>query len=412
MIQKASEVLRDALRLSQINDSQAFDWNRKISLFNTNFAEVWDILAGYEDDFLLRQIELRNGEDLPRDLYALRKVYNSRTREELKRSPDFNDKPSRQYYSVINNTFYCDNHVTATVTYSFAPPVVTFPNDVISFERGDFKLKKDLLVKRDMFNFTTESLIDGSTSLFVLEIPLSLQAWDICNGYIVTLGVNPTSGAAELYLNDTLVAQNVTDFVVDNNQLQFARDGLFFDVSSSLKVTQRRFPLGYEYGEELFNLYTDPVTGNSYVQFYNRVEEEWETLMTVLDAYFCSPYIVYQNNDGWFLKQWGVDSDDVFITKDDIIGADWSNETGYGVLVDYMDRTELHSIYPDTRLDYPNTMYFDYLEAALAVEMRQQIELPVFEHEKIKEDKRLLVAQFINRNRANAYRMSNPYSVR
>jgi hypothetical protein len=58
-----------------------------------------------------------------------------------------------------------------------------------------------------------------------------------------------------------------------------------------------------------------------------------------------------------------------------IIDFDHNDENGYGVIYSVRGQKEIAGFLPDTVLDYPKTIYFDWLEAELAklfmIEARQ-----------------------------------------
>jgi hypothetical protein len=392
MTYRASEILYNALNLSQLNQTEALDWKRKITMFNTAFTTLWDKVISHEDDFVLQKIELPTPAQLPADLYSIRAVYHRN--DQLRRCSTFGRLYSDQY-RIVDNAIETSTEISGiTLYYNKKPPTITFPNNPVTLDHRAYKMRHETVAYYDPADqlFHLEDIITGDQYTQTGNIAYE---WDIFNGNVV----QNVSGS--LTINGTVVDTDVSDFIV-NAYLDYKKaDDTCWRVDYNNNLF--RLPEFYTFAHYICGL---PYTFENNILYQG--DTEIETYQKVI---FADPYILVKDLDNnWWVfvdgNKWRVES------KGEVITASWNDENGYGIITQTPRETVLHSFYPDTVLDWPSTMYFDWLEAALAVDMRKQVEQDTSAFEAMKEERWAILQSHLNRNRGDAYKINNPYSAR
>ena len=389
MIQKASEILTNALNLSQLNETEALSWKRKVTLFNTAFTALWDKVVSHEDDFVLKKTELQTPARLPDDLYSVRAVYHRH--DQLRRNSNFN-KLSTDSYRIIDNMIYTNSGVrTVTLYYNTKPPTITFPNEPIELAGNKYKINNETLAFFDGQAFKCYNIVTGSE---YRQDGNADYEWDIYNGNIVQ-NIN-----GNLTVNSTAVDVGVDDYII-NAYLDYKIGDVFYRLDYNNNIVQ--LPDDYEFAHYIDGL---PYTFANNTLYQGEVE-----IGTFQKVLFADPYILVKklSNEWWVYSEnaeWQIEA------RGEVLSANWNDDNGYGMVIQTPAATQLHSFYPDTVLDWPNTMYFDWLEAAIAADMKKQVEQDPASMEEIKAERWSILQSHLNRNRGDAYKISNPYSMR
>lgn len=393
---KASEVIKNAFTLSQLGDTSAFNWSRKVTLLNSSFCALWDKVINSSDDFIVSRVYLHNNDFLPEDLYSIRALRDVTRNAVLERVRD-RELPDTESYRIINNILQTKADLVE-LEYYRSPPTITIPNEVINLTGTNYKIDKGTLVKKELGNYTIINLdLDEADEFTGIA---NVKQWDYLGNLLVELDT-----VNNLYINGILISENVEYFVKDifieykiinnNNNYRVLYDG-------TSQVIDK--PAGsYTVNDSLYRF------NNGFLQTW--INNEWTNVSDTLftNVLFANPYILTEQNGAWFNF---FENTRIVLGAGKIISASWDEITGYGLVKQFPGKMELHSFYPDTELDYPNSLYFDWLEAAIALDAKKQVEQNTQYLEQIAEQRWARLLSQMSRNRADSFKIRNPYSIR
>jgi len=409
MKKKVSDIIDNALNLTQVNDSEALDWKRKVDICSTALRSVYDTIAAHEDNFMLTSFHTeRDTFDLPDDLYTIRDVNrNGRT---LTRADHF-DRLRGDEFRVYNNVMEVAPGMGGVqVVYTVSPPDLTYPIAPHHETRDALRLNGRWMAVHDGGAITLTNLATDERE-HVYEPPPGheIQKFDMLpDGNLVLL----VSGTLAVYDPKAdgmpYTADGVLDFLLDSSCYVLYETGdhvieLFEDLGT--RVDARPFAPYWEGVDTYVRL------ENGTVESWSSIEDGW---IPIMDA---EALVVDKNGAFAFYRENGV----CYVSNGP---AEWTphyssiteissmaeHGEGYNAVNSVMGRNAIVNVYPDTMLDYPNTAYYDLIEAKLAEEIMVQMRQDHGTMAEIRREREEKLISMLARNRAAAYRIPNRYT--
>lgn len=127
----ASELIKQAEKLSQTQNSRAFDWAFKVSLLNNVYTNVYNELTA-ESNAFIKYFSFNGNEcDLPNDCNKVCMVYQGNEANPYVLNQSSIDNPIPGSYYIENNVLKIANNVSGEikVKYSSMPVVLTAPDE-------------------------------------------------------------------------------------------------------------------------------------------------------------------------------------------------------------------------------------------------------------------------------------------
>lgn len=317
MNKTAKEIIIQAEKLAQCQNSKAFDFVFKVSLLNSVYTNLYNDLTGYSNQFI-KHFDFRGTTELPADCYKVLSVYSGSE-----------DNPYVISQSSENNfipgTYYIENNSIRVVDgqmkefhckYSTMPITLTAPDDN---EKLDIPEDSEILFMEDEgFYFSS----DGVNYYY-----------DFGNlSYTEFTGTVPT--ASTNFNNYPLVFDSVEKTVTWNNE---DITGYFaaFDANTNEELSIDSI-----------------VFDNTHIAItYNN--NDVYVMLADFEKYQLNP-VLYK---GRYFKGTAVA----------ICGDD---STGKGVIIKIDNRFYLCSIVCDTVIEYPENVFFDVIEDRYGVQIQ------------------------------------------
>ncbi len=317
MQKTAKEIIIQAEKLAQCQNSKAFDFAFKVSLLNSVYTSLYNDLTGYSNQFI-KYFDFRGTVDLPSDCYKVLDVFSGSI-----------DNPYHIGQSSQNNfipgTYYIENNTIRVVDglekefhckYSTMPITLTAPD---INEKLDIPSDSEILfMDDDGFYFSS----DGVNYHYVFD--------DV--SYSEYSGTVPTP--SNLFNNYPLTFDSVEQQVIWNGT-DITENFAAFDANT---------------GEELH--ISNIVFDNTHIA------------------------ITYDNNDVYVMLsdlskyQLNADLYRGRYFKGEALAICGDDSTGKGVIVKSNDKFYLCSIVPDTVVEYPENVFFDVLEDRYGIQIQ------------------------------------------
>jgi len=358
MVKLASEIVRQALLRTQINESELYSWADIHYYLNNAWGNLYDLMVHSDMGLFIKEVNMHDGQTLPSDFYRLFDA------DFLSRSPlvGWHDG-----YRLINDKIFFSDYKSHDVKYITIPTTLTFPysteitvtgepaydaiNDAYIDDTGYHSIKDGFEIRSDeMLPFRASNggilwMSDGTKLTGFdsegeeLEVADVVPHTNISDGgtYGLCLTIDDEHC---LTLNDNKerLAERATSFL--NNTALYV-DGTWFleDRGSRQKLTD----------DELTNVQlSDPYL-------------------------FCNTERgnVIGANSTTASYVWNLNERRGKLTTGKVLSFSTDDSTGNGVIFkdDLTSKTVRASFTPDTRLDFPTSVYFSYLEAILAVDL-------------------------------------------
>lgn len=322
MQKTALELIKQATKLANAQNSQAFDFQFKVQLLNNVYANVYNDLCGLSNYFI-KYFDFEKEADLPPDCNKVLMVFRgSRDNPYILSQSSQNNFIPGDYY-IENNTIRVidSNPVKVTVKYSTLPLILTAPDEPKKLDLYDplqyLNQDDDYLYYRSgdnkYFKYSFEDM--SNTEITLSDVPATNHTFNNR-----TLAVGKTSG----YVSSvTWNGHDVTDYFKawDNNTGDLIRPTDIVCDNTHIAIT-------YE-------------NGDIYV-----MTADWEKVQ--INPYLCK---------GRYFKGTAVT----------ICGDD---ETGKGMVCVVNNQPYLLSFVPDTVLEYPENVFFEYIEDLFAVQLQ------------------------------------------
>ena len=331
----ASDIVKSARQISDLENSDFISWNENIRLLNEAWTAVHQKLINKGDFTFVNEMDIGKEQELPADFYQVLSVLDNYHTPIGRYSIGMND--SQVWYKIINNKLILNGLNSAKLTYFTKPQFLTYPADTIV----------DAL-----------PLSEGETIKFACDnyALTNLNIWDIKEASIVR-------------------AATETDVYVDaygrtysaNEKPIFYPDGRCFKLTST-ECTDPKCKVVYS--DDIENITFDGVyyyvryssTGN-----INVFEQDNPTNIDVLEGF--SSNIYFNNEHKFYIKDGIVFIDDIpmydaSIYNNKVYMLKIDLNTGYGL---FTNNNKILSIAVDTELNLPNNLYYNVLAYMLAL---------------------------------------------
>lgn len=371
----ASDIVRRAMSLADIENSDFITFSDKISLLNEAYQTLYQKSLNKDVNAFVRYINTRDKViQLPRDFYQLKSVTLGRDKDVkvILRRPA-NASFNTLSYDMINNTLQINGETsggTICVEYFPVPTTLTFPNVTKNLElQNVLDMHKDIYLEQDdtgvyiktlgdtdyvkKVEFVTTPSVDIPKLLIHMEDDF-ITFSDSVTQYLFDLNteqVTETSLPVVIYNHKTYLYDSTNKKLLIPG-LNVAIEDLDIDLHNctiSVLSEDKTKYVGQNYNGGLF------INGN-HQSFSASKMFYWNDL-------------VYLSNGSTLLAVYHFDRDYTENTLLDeavisIVGID--DNTGYGYLGKRLNNYSLVSFLGDTQLNFPNNTYFVFMSYLLA----------------------------------------------
>lgn len=371
----ASDVIKRAEQLADIENSDFISFSEKIALLNEAYQTIYQKGLNKDVNAFVKYINTRDKViHLPKDFYQLKAVtlgHDKDVRAILRRPA--NASFNTLSYDMINNTLQINGEISGgsiCVEYFPTPTTLTFPNKNKPLELSDvLDMHKDVYItKEDEDTVVVESISDSDFSNKIEITNIADFLIHMEDDYIVfsdsatqylysvdTGNITNTAFPIVIYKNKTYIYDDVRKMlVVPEANVDFSE--LDIDLSNctiAILSRDKTKYVGQNYNGGLFiNGVHKPFNSNK--MFY------WNDY-------------VYLSNNTSLLSVYNFDNDVMENTKVEsaiVSISDIDDNTGYGYLGKRMNKYSLVSFYDDTSLNFPNNTYFVYMSYLLALSFK------------------------------------------
>ena len=427
----ASDVIKKAKQLADLENSDFISWNESITLLNDAYQNIYQKSINKGNNDFVRVIQTSEKcINLPRDFYQLKALTlkQDRFNTPIMRRPQ-NGSFDDLSYDIYNNTLLVNGYSSGTIILEYYPTPVTLtlPNkdEVIDLPIGSDETlvgayKNVYFVKRTdkedstkpLYNKTYIVAINRDTgeeakvaeqSIYSEEYAVSENILFSIGDYVLFTGIHHDSVGSGTYKDfDCVIGLNIVDFSVNvqdrkdkyNNYLAL---GFNFYDDTECDITVEAYS-----GKKRITSAT--IYGNYYDLKANNVIIPEKAFITVLSkdmkhSFSIDSEHLYLYVDGKQVtsgKVMHVMGDSVYLQSDSknyctmlnintnektsliapskkpiwgTVGFD--KQTGYGYYYLLGDnKIVIHSFLEDTELNFPNNMFFNYLAYSLALSFK------------------------------------------
>lgn len=330
----ASDIVKSAKQIADLENSNFISWSENIRLLNESWTAVHQKLINKGDFTFVNEINISKEQELPSDFYQVLSVLDNYNTPIGRYSIGMND--CQIYYKLINNKIILNGLHSAKLTYYTKPQFLTYSADTIV----------------DALPLQEGEVIKFACGNYVLT---NKNVWDVKEASIVR-------AAAE------------TDVYVDaygrtysaNEKPIFYPDGRCFKLTQS-ECTDINCKVAYS--NDIENITFDGVY--YYVRYssngnINVFEQGNSTSIGTLEGF--SSNIYFNNNHKFYIKDNVVFIDDITmydasIYNNKVYMLKIDLNTGYGL---FTNNNKILSIAVDTELNLPNNLYYNVLAYMLA----------------------------------------------
>lgn len=371
----ASDIVRRAMSLADIENSDFITFSDKISLLNEAYQTLYQKSLNKDVNAFVRYINTRDKViQLPRDFYQLKAVTLGRDKDVkvILRRPA-NASFNTLSYDMVNNTLQINGETsggTICVEYFPVPTTLTFPNVTKNLElQNVLDMHKDIYLEQDdtgvyiktlgdtdyikKVEFVTPPSVDIPKLLIHMEDDF-ITFSDSVTQYLFDLNtesVTETSLPVVIYNHKTYLYDSTNKKLLIPG-LNVAIEDLDIDLHNctiNILSEDKTKCIGQNYNGGLF------INGN-HQSFSASKMFYWNDL-------------VYLSNGSALLAIYHFDRDYTENTLLDeavisIVGID--DNTGYGYLGKRLNNYNLVSFLDDTQLNFPNNTYFVFMSYLLA----------------------------------------------
>lgn len=329
----ASDIIKSALQISDLENSSFISWNENIRLLNEAFTAVHQKLINKGDFVFVKEILISKEQPLPEDFYQVLSVLDHYNTPVPRYSIGMND--SQIWYKLINNKLILNGLQSAKLAYFKKPQFLTYPAETIT---DALPLEEGEVIKFACDNYALTNK----------------NVWDIKEASIVR-------------------AATETDVYVDaygrtysaNEKPIFYPDGRCFKLTQT-ECTDAKCKVAYS--NDIENITFDGVY--YYARYSNGnisvFEQDNPTNIDVYEGF--SSNIYFNNNHKFYIKDGIVFIDDIpmydaSIYNNKVYMLKIDLNTGYGL---FTNNNKILSIAVDTELNLPNNLYYNVLAYMLA----------------------------------------------
>ena len=427
----ASDVIKKAKQLADLENSDFISWNESITLLNDAYQNIYQKSINKGNNDFVRVIQTSEKcINLPRDFYQLKALTlkQDRFNTPIMRRPQ-NGSFDDLSYDIYNNTLLINGYSSGTIILEYYPTPVTLtlPNkdEVIDLPIGSDETlvgayKNVYFVRRTdkedstkpLYNKTYIVAINRDTgeeakvaeqSIYSEEYAVSENILFSIGDYVLFTGIHHDSVGSGTYKDfDCIIGLNIVDFSVNVQDRKDKYDnylalGFNFYDDTECNITVEAYS-----GKKRITSAT--IYGNYYDLKANNVIIPEKAFITVLSkdmkhSFSIDSEHLYLYVDGekvTYGKVMHVMGDSVYLqstsknyctmlnistnektsliapSKKPIWGTvGFDKQTGYGYYYLLGDnKIVIHSFLEDTELNFPNNMFFNYLAYSLALSFK------------------------------------------
>lgn len=427
---RTSEVIRLALAMSQIQNTDALSWKDKVDMLNQSYIRLYDDLNNAGDLYYSKEMEFNFTEvserehkfKLPADFWKLLLVGYRSTMGgivPIERAPN-----NTQYFSgyrLINNEIVFSNYFLPgplVVRYIPQPQTLTFPRTGYRIAGNQTQAAYDslngvvilggvgniTLINNSSSN-TMNKAIDGN---FVLAVSAGI-IYVVQETLITCLDYN---------LNEVSSYEGNFDLYVHSIGWE---EGVIVSLGGEImKYVSGGDP---EPSEDYWNFidgYITRLDDEGSISFVYSLEDDAQDITSIFfeaDSFVIADPYIYINKAG------SVKVYEEFLPTDIaparigsgtrkglVIAAEVNNESGFGVIFrDFYSGLNMAGYAADTVLNYPQNIFFDYLIVDLAVKFRIALDMPTGELPALLEDYHDTLMKGFSRDAYQINRINNSY---
>ena len=424
----ASDVIKKAKQLADLENSDFISWNESITLLNDAYQNVYQKSINKGNNDFVRVIQTSEKcINLPRDFYQLKALTlkQDRFNTPIMRRPQ-NGSFDDLSYDIYNNTLLINGYSSGTIILEYYPTplTLTLPNEdeVIDLPIGSDETlvgayKNVYFVKRTdkedpskpLYNKTYIVAINRDTgeetkvtkqSQYTQEYVISNDILFSIGDYVLFTGIHHNAVSPGTYNDfDCIIRLNIVDFSLnvqdrkDKNGQYLANAFSFYDdTECDLSITSNTILRATIYGKDY------DISNNNvklpYAAFITVLSKDMKHAFS-LDSEHLNLYV-----DGKLVsstdKVMHIMGDSVYLqsfsknycvmldintnektsllspSKKPIWGTvGFDKQTGYGYYY-FLGNSKIviHSFLEDTELNFPNNMFFNYLAYSLALSFK------------------------------------------
>ena len=427
----ASDVIKKAKQLADLENSDFISWNESITLLNDAYQNIYQKSINKGNNDFVRVIQTSEKcINLPRDFYQLKALTlkQDRFNTPIMRRPQ-NGSFDDLSYDIYNNTLLINGYSNGTIILEYYPTPVTLtlPNkdEVIDLPIGSDETlvgayKNVYFVKRTdkedsskpLYNKTYIVAINRDTgeeakvaeqSIYSEEYAVSENILFSIGDYVLFTGIHHDSVGSGTYKDfDCVIGLNIVDFSVNvqdrkdkyNNYLALGfnfYDDTECDITVEAYSGKKRITSATIYGnyydlkannviipEKAFITVLSKDMKHSFSidseHLYLYVDGKQVTSGKVMHVMGDSVYL--QSNNKNYCTMLNISTNEktslIAPSKKPIWGTvGFDKQTGYGYYYLLGDnKIVIHSFLEDTELNFPNNMFFNYLAYSLALSFK------------------------------------------
>ena len=427
----ASDVIKKAKQLADLENSDFISWNESITLLNDAYQNIYQKSINKGNNDFVRVIQTSEKcINLPRDFYQLKALTlkQDRFNTPIMRRPQ-NGSFDDLSYDIYNNTLLINGYSSGTIILEYYPTPVTLtlPNkdEVIDLPIGSDETlvgayKNVYFVRRTdkedstkpLYNKTYIVAINRDTgeeakvaeqSIYSEEYAVSENILFSIGDYVLFTGIHHDSVGSGTYKDfDCIILLNIVDFSVNvqdrkdkyDNYLALGfnfYDDTECDITVEAYSGKKRITSATIYGnyydlkannviipEKAFITVLSKDMKHSFSidseHLYLYVDGEKVTSGKVMHVMGDSVYL--QSNNKNYCTMLNISTNEktslIAPSKKPIWGTvGFDKQTGYGYYYLLGDnKIVIHSFLEDTELNFPNNMFFNYLAYSLALSFK------------------------------------------
>lgn len=428
----ASDVIKKAKQLADLENSDFISWNESITLLNDAYQNIYQKSINKGNNDFVRVIQTSEKcINLPRDFYQLKALTlkQDRFNTPIMRRPQ-NGSFDDLSYDIYNNTLLINGYSSGTIILEYypTPATLTLPNEDVTIDLpigSDETLvgayKNVYFVKRTdkedpskpLYNKTYIVAINRDTgeeakvaeqSIYSEEYAVSNDILFSIGDYVLFRGIHHDAAGSGTYNDyDCVIGLNIVDFSVNvqdrKDKYGYTALGFNFYDDTECNITVEAYS-----GKKRITSAT--IYGNYYDLKANNVIIPEKAFITILSKdmkhafsldseylylYLDGEQISYTNKvmhimgDSVYLQQSSNKNYCVMLnistnektsliapSKKPIWGTvGFDKQTGYGYYY-FLGNSKIviHSFLEDTELNFPNNMFFNYLAYSLALSFK------------------------------------------
>lgn len=368
----ASDIVRRAMSLADIENSDFITFSDKITLLNEAYQTLYQKGLNKDVNAFVRYINTRDKIiQLPRDFYQLKAVTLGRDKDVrvILRRPA-NASFNTLSYDMINNTLQINGETsggTICVEYFPVPTTLTFPNVTKNLElQNVLDMHKDIYLEQDdtgvyikTLDYVKKVELAKTPSVAITRLLIHMEDdfitfSDSITQYLFDLNteqITETNLPVVIYNHRTYLYDSTNKKLLIPN-LNVAVEDLDIDLHNctiNILSEDKTKYVGQNYNDGLF------INGN--LQSFSASKMfYWNDLVYLSNG---SALLVVYHFDKDYIENTLLDEAIVSI-------VDIDDNTGYGYLGKRLNNYNLVSFFDDTQLNFPNNTYFVFMSYLLA----------------------------------------------